>query len=41
MSHDPNALQKAETAKLMAAQHAEVMRDAAVRVKDAIKPFHR
>ena len=39
MSRNPNALQKAEAAKLMAAQHAEVMRDAAVRVKDAIKPF--
>ena len=39
MSNGPNALQKAEAAKLIAAQHAKVMQDAAVRVKDAIKPF--
>jgi hypothetical protein len=39
MSNGPNALQKAEAAKLTTAQHAKVMRDAAVRVKDAIKSF--
>jgi hypothetical protein len=39
MSNNPNALQKAEAANLMVAQHTKVMRDAAVRVKDAIKPF--
>jgi hypothetical protein len=39
MSNDPNAFQKAEAAKLTTAQHAKVMRDAAVCVKDAIGPF--
>ena len=39
MRNDPNALQKAEAAKLTTAQHVTVMRDAAVRVKNAIKPF--
>jgi hypothetical protein len=39
MSNGPNALQKAEAAKLTTAQHAKVMRDAPVRVKDAIKSF--
>jgi hypothetical protein len=34
-----NALQKAEAAKLTTAQHAKAMRDAAARVKSAIKPF--
>jgi hypothetical protein len=39
MNSDPNALQKAEAAKLTTARQAKVMRDAAIRVKDAIKPF--
>jgi hypothetical protein len=37
MSNDPNALQKAEAAKLTTAQHAKAMRDAAVCVKDATR----
>jgi hypothetical protein len=39
MSGDPNKHQKELAAKLMAAQHAKAMQDAAMCVRDAIKPF--
>jgi hypothetical protein len=40
MSNDPNAHQNAEAAKLMAHQRSTAMRNAAVAVTDAIRPFN-
>jgi hypothetical protein len=39
MSDDPNKHQNKLAAKLMAAQQAKAIQDAAVCVRDAIKPF--